>query len=1111
MNIRLGITAFWQFMRRHLVYTGLPIAAFAFAFVLPLTANAQAVKGALLGTLTDNNGAAVASATVTATETRTGIAVNTTTNADGNYAFTNINSGVYRVEASLTGFKKVVRDNVEVNVNTTIRIDLALEVGNVTDTVTITTEAALLQTDRADTGRLLDARQVAELPLGFNRNFQSLLVTVPGATRPTRPHSEFFNPQDSLESKVNGQSRLSNNFQIEGVDDNHRTGLLTVLIPAADAIETVAIATSNFDAEFGRAGGAVSNVTLKSGTNEFHGSGFFFGNNENTLATNFFSRAKAPTRYRQYGFTLGGPIIKNKLFFFGDYQRTQDKLGKVNLHAIPTAAYRAGDFRGAATTVYDPATGNADGTGRQPISCNGVLNTICANRISPIATKLLAFLPAPNFGTNVANGQNNYRIGTVREKTINAFDVKLNFNPNDKNAFSGRLSFQEPEIFDPGSFGIYGGPANGGFAGSGSQRTWSTATNYTRTWSPTLISEIRFGLSTYRNIALSQAAGLKTSEEVGIKNVNNDAFTSGLTQINIAGGFSGPLLGFSASLPWDRGETTVNFTGIVTKSFGNHSLKVGGEWRRNRDFLLQLQDNGGVRGRFNFGGSQTALPTDAASVNGVANAMAAFLLDQPGSVGRDIKVIDNPGTRHKAFFTFVNDKWQLTKKLTIDLGLRHEFYSPFVGIESKGGLSNYNTTNNTVEVAGFGNIPTNIGVNKVYNNFAPRLGASYRLADKGVIRAGFGTTIVPFPSNNYAFNFPAKQNNQFNPANSFASAGSMAAGFPAPIVFSIPTNGVIDANLPLLRNSGLFSVPSNLREGKLHAWNFAFQRELPFGFSGEVAYVGNIAKGTIHTIDLNAGLTPGQDNAGRPFNTKFGRTASVTSWIGLDSPYHSLQVKVDRRFTKGFMVNLTYTLGRAINYSDDNGGIATPANVELSRGRGGFDRRHMYSTNFVWDISLFKDGNRYAKAVLGGWQLSGIFVAQSGTPIDFTAAAATLRAPGNTQRPNVNGTPSKPGAIGPGAFYFDTAAFTAPAANTFGSLTRNASINGPGYVNFDASIFKRFALTERFKAELRADAFNATNSPKFNNPNGTLGNAQFGQVVSAFGERLVRFGARLTF
>ncbi len=1109
MNFKQGITTFWAFMRRHLLYSGLPLTALAVALLLPLTALPQAIKGTLLGTVTDASGAAIANATVTITETRTSLSATATTNSDGNYVFTNLNDGVYRVEAALTGFKKVVKDNVELKINTTIRTDLALEVGNVADTVTVTAEAALLQTDRADTGRLLEAKQVAELPLGFNRNFQSLLVTVPGATRPTRPHSEFFNPQDSLESKVNGQSRLSNNFQIEGVDDNHRTGLLTVLIPAADAIETVSIATSNFDAEFGRAGGAVSNVTIKSGTNQFHGSGFIFGNNENTLATGFFTRTKAPTRYRQFGATIGGPIIKNKLFFFGDYQRTVDKLGKIGLFTIPTPTWRAGDLRDAVTKIYDPATGSADGTGRTQIACNGVLNVICANRISPIATKLLAFLPAPNLAA--ALGQNNFRGTTVREKTIHAYDVKLNYNPTEKNAISGRLSYQKPKIFDPGSFGIYGGPINGGFAGTGEQTTYSVAGNYTRTFTPRLIMELRVGVSYYKNIAVTQAVGLKTSEEVGIKGVNVNASSDGLTLIQI-NGFGAPLLGFSPSLPWDRGETTTNITNIVTKTFGNHNLKMGGEWRKNRDFLLQVQDQGGTRGRFIFGGAQTGLPSDTASQNNLANAFASFLLDRPNSVGRDLTVIENPGTKHWALFGFVQDKWQLNQKMTLDLGLRYEYYNPFVGLEKQGGLSNYNPNDNTVRVSGFGDIPQNAGVKSNYKNFAPRFGLSYRFADKSVLRAGFGTTIVPFPNNQYAFNFPVKQNNQFNPANSFAAAGALATGLPAPVPFAIPSNGIIDANNALLRNSGLFFVPEVLREGKIHSWNMAFQREILFGFSAEVAYVGNVATNALHTIDINAGLTPGQDNAGRPFNTKFGRTASITSWVGTNTNYHSVQIKVDRRFNKGLLVNTSYTIGRAINYADDNGGIGTPANIELSRGLGDFNRKHMFSTNFVWEVPLFKDSsNRLMRSVLGGWQVSGILVAQTGTPIGFTAAGAALRAPGNTQRPDVTGTPKILKAVGPGALYFDTAVFTAPAANTFGNMKRNDSITGPGYINFDGSFFKRFALTEGIKAELRADAFNVSNSPHFNNPSGAFGGPTFGQITSAFGERLVRFGARLTF
>src|SRR5215475_9886463 len=383
--------------------------------------SAQAVKGSLLGTVNDSSGAAAAGATVTITETRTNISATTTTNSDGNYVFATVKDGVYRVEATLKGFKKVVREGVIVDVNTTVRVDLDLQVGEVSESITVAGDAApLLQTDRADTGRLIESKQVTELPLGFNRNFQGLLVTVPGSTHPTREHSAFFNSQDSLASKVNGQSRMSSNFMIEGVDDNEKTGLLQVYIPAADAIQTVSITTSNFDAEFGRAGGAVSSVTLKSGTNDIHGSLSFFGNNDNTQAGDYFTHLKAPTRYRQAGATIGGPIKKNKIFYFGDYQYTTDKLGIVNRHTVPYPAWFTGNFRGVVDAqnrpliIYDPATTRIDAAGntiRDPFPDN----TIPDGRISPIAKKLLSFLQAPNI-PNAPFGTQNFVFNEVRAK-----------------------------------------------------------------------------------------------------------------------------------------------------------------------------------------------------------------------------------------------------------------------------------------------------------------------------------------------------------------------------------------------------------------------------------------------------------------------------------------------------------------------------------------------------------------------------------------------------------------------------------------------------------------------------------------------------------------------
>ena len=291
-----------------------------------------------------------------------------------------------------------MRENVRVDVNTTIRVDSTLEAGAVTEVLTVTADPPPLQSDRADTGRIIQGEQIAAMPLGFGRNFQGMVATVPGASRPFRPHSEFFNSQDSLSSNVNGQSRLANNVQIEGVDNNHRTGLLTVLIPSAEALETVSVTTSNYDAEFGRAGGAVTNVTLKSGTNQFKGSGFYFGNTEGTIATNPFvdrtlpkERQKAQTAYHQGGFTLGGPIIRNRLFFFGDYIRTSDDLGRINRYTIPTEAMRNGDFSASSVPIFDPLTGDpATGAGRTQFPGN----RIPADRISPIARQILANVPA---------------------------------------------------------------------------------------------------------------------------------------------------------------------------------------------------------------------------------------------------------------------------------------------------------------------------------------------------------------------------------------------------------------------------------------------------------------------------------------------------------------------------------------------------------------------------------------------------------------------------------------------------------------------------------------------------------------------------------------------
>ena len=1090
----------------------LAIAA-GLSLTLPRAAGAQAVTGTLLGNVTDSSGGTVPGATVTATEVKTNTSRTVVSNENGYYIFSSLQNGTYDVTAELQGFRKVIRKDVKVDVNTTIRVDLALEVGQMNEAVTVTAETPVLQTDRTDTGRILESKMVTELPLTFNRNFQGLLVTVPGATRPFRPHSQFFNSQDALGTEINGQPRMANNTLIEGLDNNHKTGLLAVIIPAPDALETVSVSTSNYDAEFGRSGGAVTNVTIKSGTNDLKGSGFFFGNTEATSASDYLSHLKAPTKFAQGGFTLGGPILRNKLFFFGDYQRTIDNLGYIVRATVPTMAMRNGDFSAVSNGIYDPLTGAVNGTGRTRFGNN----QIPQNRISPIARRLLGFIPEPNV-EGATLGQNNFQKAQVREKTTDAFDTKINYTLSDKNQLSYRISFQRPVVFDPGPYNEYGGPANDGFAGTGTNTSVSTAANWTRVFSPTLLMDVRGGVNYYHNVALAQGAGLTSSTDVGIPGANLDDYTSGLSRITI-GGYTAPVLGFSPSLPWDRSETTWSVATTVTKLLRNHTVKMGGEWRHNRDMLLQTQDAGGPRGLFNFIASGTGSPSDTASLSGVANSFAAFLLDWPRGVTRDLKVIDEPGTQHAATFLFVHDKWQARSNITIDVGLRWEYYTPLKGLEAPGSLANYDPAANSLFVSGYGDTSDAVNVDSTWTNFSPRTGISWRLNDNTVVRAGYGASTIPFPDNRYAFNYPVKQNYAGTAPNDFQASGSMATGFPAPVLVNIPQNGVIPVSGSLL-NSTFDVIPPGLREGTLHSWNVAFQRQLPYQLTADIAYVGNRGVNLVMDVDGNASLVYGSGNNGRPQFAAFNRTGTTRARTNDNkSEYNALQVKVDRRFRNGFMVTNSYTLSRSKDLANENGGISTPIDRDLSWARSNFDRTHNYVLTAIYELP-WGPGQRWMGEgmlgkIVGGWQVSGLFVAQSGVPLTITGNGALLNTPGNTAFANLNGENTVLGGLGPGNLYFDPSVYSLPPAGTQGNMKRNAGPEGPGFWQLDGSLFKRFNVGGSRFAEFRVDAFNVTNSVRWGNPatgySVAAGN-NFGQVTNPTGsQRSVRFGGRFVF
>src|SRR5262249_54391051 len=515
-----------------------------------------------------------------------------------------------------------------------------------------------------------------------------------------------------------------------------------------------------------------------------------------------------------------------------------------------------------------------------------------------------------------------------------------------------------------------------------------------------------------------------------------------------------------------------------TRTFKNHTLKWGIDTRNNKDDLLQTQTFS-PRGRFTFTPGPTALNGGGAS--GFANAFASFLLDMPNSYGRDLPG-SFPTVRQKTLFSYIQDKWVVSQKLTVNIGLRHEIYCAPTPM-FKGGFSNYNPDNNTLELAGIGKIPKNMGRETRYTDFAPRIGIAYRFNEKTVIRAGYGISIdASFPDDKYAFNFPVKQNNAFPAPNSFSAAGKMATGFAAPLVAPTPPDGIIS---PAPLNQVYLVIPLNTKEGYIQSWNVAVERALPGNFVFEAAYVGNHNVGVLTDRNINASQVPGSGAAGRPLNKLFGKTVDVNEWVRTDTEYNALQLKLHHRLRNGLLLTTACTFQKGINYAEDNGGLFIPAVLALNRGRPGYDRTHSFVQSYVYELP-FGPSKRWLQSgvgrwLLGDWQLNGIFSAYSGQPFGVTVSATGLNAPGNGNRPNLIADPFEPGPVASNSnplcqrtisqggraadrvrttdSWFNACAFNDPGGS-YGNLGRN-TIEGPGFVNLDFSLFRKFRVTER--------------------------------------------------
>ncbi|HWC97782.1 MAG TPA: TonB-dependent receptor [Candidatus Sulfopaludibacter sp.] len=1099
------------------------------------------MNGTIVGTVTDASGGAIVNAKITLTETNTKIVHSKLTNDAGTYGFPEMPPGVYEVSVEMTGFKRAVRSGIILEANTSPRVDLELVPGEVNQTIEVSATAAILQTERADTGRSMDAQLVEELPLGVNRNYQSLLDLVPGTSVETFQHSQFFNASSSLQTNVNGQPRMGNNYQIEGIDNNEKTGLLQILISPAEAIQTVSVSTTNHDPELGRSTGAVVNVMIKSGTNGFHGAGYEYLQNSAFDARSYFNPSVGHLAYNYFGGNLGGPIKKNKLFFFFNYLRTLDHEANTNQTNIPDVPFRTGDLSGDPThIVYDPTTGSQDGSGQNRIPFPG--NIIPANRINPVSAKMMAFLPGTNENFSPTSQTNDYFALLPAQKHNNQIDSKIDWNLSDKDRVSGRFSFARPVTFQAPIFGDPGGPAQGAFEGTGRQKTYSTGLNWNRTVTPTILTEVRLGVAHYHNDAFQSDYGKNDSDAIGIPGVNLGPFTTGFVGITI-NGYSSPLFGYSASLPWDRAEANIDMVNSWTKVAHNHTIKWGVDIRRIRDDLLQDQTFS-PRGVITFGTNQTALQTCTnvpasgppsgctGSSQGLANDMASFLLDVPSQVARDVNTYF-PALRTTQVFAYGADNWQVTPKLTLNLGLRWEYYQPPTP-HFPGGFSNYDPSNNTLVLAGIGSNPSNMGVISHYKYFAPRVGIAYRLTPKTVVRAGSGISYTPFPDNTWGYNFPVRSNNQYvapsgtdnyNPAQLPGGlAPTFQNGFPAPDAVVVPANGIITNPNP---TTSEYVIRKDYRNGYIETWNLAVQRQLPANFNIDVAYVGSHGVDTPAQNNLNAGQIIGAGSAGEPYFVKYGQTAAVTLFFqGFSSTYHSLQVKLDRNFRGGFRMTTAFTWQKAMDFeSGDDGGLDFYAGQGMHRNyaRADFDRTLNYVQSYLYELP-FGQGKQFLSTgllgkVIGGWQLSGIFQFRTGTPLTFTGSNSLNLGSGGTATLDQIAPVHVLGGIAAGNPWFDTASFAKAATNVQGSTGRNIW-SGPNLWGTSAGISRTIILREQMKLQLKLETFNTTNTPQFSNPNTGFG-SNFGFITGTLssgtgvngtgGGRAVQLGTKFTF
>jgi hypothetical protein len=1122
------------------------VALIALTAAVP-AAMAQAVYGSIAGTVVDPSGAALPGVTVTITSVERKTVDSVVSNASGNYTKEHLLPGVYEVKAELTGFKSAVVSRAKVSVDTQTNIDMALELGDLSEAVTVTAaEGQLLKTDRADVATTFEAKQLTELPV-LDRNFTKFVLLTPGTQRLSWNHATSENPQGSIQTMVNGQHFSGTGFQLDGTENRDPILGIIVINPTLESIGESKITSQNYDAEFGQATAGVISVQTKSGTNSFHGSAFEFHQTDKFQSRNPFSqpdvenpltgRVLPETKRDQFGASIGGPIQQNKWFFFGDYQGWRYTDGGSKLLTVPTARARTGDLSEYGIDIFDPSSGATPADRAQFPG-----NVIPGNRLSPEALAILDLLPLPNNGSGVIN---NYIASGSEAFDSNAFNTRIDGRLSERLNIFGRYSFAKFAKTGPSAFGAGGGPGVVDLGGNTKVKNQSLALGVDYTLSSTSILDFRFGYFRYQVDVFPNDFGTTPASDAGIPGMNLDDFSSGLPGgfiNNVGTGNTPDNMSFGTALgdrtgrcncPLKQDESQYQFVSNFTKSLGNHTAKFGVDIRRA--FNLRVPSDNHRSGEIDFNSERTQGPT------GGGMGLATFLLGDVSGYRRFVSTSTDARERQWRWFVYAQDTWRANSKWTFNYGIRLEDIVPQT-VNEPGNAGFFDLATGEMKVAGVGGIGLNGDIkNKI--NIAPRLGITYQFNEKTVVRMGYGRSydIGVFGStfgHSVTQNLPVLARQTLNAPESFERIFTLAQGPPPPVFPEVGSNGRFVA--PDGVNPSI--MPDQQRLNYVDAWNLTVQRELTQDVSAEIGYVGNkgthVFNGDGPDINFNQPILQGfpdvPRNDRRPFfdgpvggyGAPFGLTTDLRYLCNCaDNNYHSLQAKLTKRFTKGYSALVTYTLQRVRNHGTDQYFF----DRDLEYGTPTWARTHLFT--FASNIELpFGKGKKYAsdasgftEALVGGWQLNFAGTIASGQHLNVEYRDAGQDRDTGPNRPDVIGDITDGG--GSKDRWFNTtpigsagSAFSRPAVGTFGNMERG-SLVGPGMWNVDASLFKRFHFTDTTNVELRLEVTNVFNHVTWGNPDTTIGvpgndNPNAGRITSVgpnWQPRNLQFAVRFQF